>query len=57
LPKGQRNAEKTHCPKGHEYSEENTMRRDGKRHCLTCVRLRARDYMRRIRAIERSPKV
>jgi hypothetical protein len=57
MPKGEVNKAKTHCPKGHEYSEENTMRRDGKRHCLTCVRLRARDYMRRIRAIERSPKV
>ena len=30
---------KTHCPKGHEYSPENTYRRttDKSRHCRTCV--------------------
>lgn len=28
---------KTHCPKGHEYNEENTSRRNGKRHCKKCA--------------------
>lgn len=37
---GRAQLEKTHCPKGHPYSEENTMRRDGKRYCRTCERAR-----------------
>lgn len=31
-----RNARKTHCPSGHEYSEENTRVWRGIRHCRTC---------------------
>lgn len=32
-----RNSRKTHCPKGHEYSESNTYTdKNGKRNCLTC---------------------
>ena len=27
---------KPHCPQGHEYTEENTIRRDGRRWCRTC---------------------
>lgn len=30
------NALKTHCPHGHEYTEENTLRRRGKRECWQC---------------------
>lgn len=26
----------THCPRGHEYTEENTMRSGGARYCKTC---------------------
>lgn len=29
---------KTHCPSGHEYSEENTSTSCGYRRCLTCMR-------------------
>ncbi len=32
------NAVKTHCPKGHEYSDANTIRRRGKRWCRRCHR-------------------
>lgn len=36
-----RNARKTHCPRGHEYSEANTYRRpSGARVCRTCARER-----------------
>ena len=36
-------ANKTHCPSGHEYTEENTYRspkRPGTRHCKACARAR-----------------
>lgn len=31
---------KTHCPRGHEYSVENTQIRRGRRHCSSCQRTR-----------------
>jgi hypothetical protein len=34
------NAAKTHCPKGHEYSEENTRIHNGSRVCRLCMRTR-----------------
>jgi hypothetical protein len=34
------NRSKTHCPKGHPYSEENTYYRQSRRHCLTCMKER-----------------
>lgn len=41
---------KTHCPRGHEYSAENTYRNRGERACRTCGRDAARIYQRRRRA-------
>jgi HNH endonuclease len=33
------NAKKTHCPQGHEYTEENTYKLpDGRRRCITCMK-------------------
>jgi len=32
------NARKTHCPQGHEYTDENTYRSGGRRTCRTCKR-------------------
>lgn len=32
------NARKTHCPRGHEYNEENTYKYKNRRHCLACRR-------------------
>lgn len=38
--RGHVNAVKTHCPKGHEYTEENTYRNpQGRRWCRACSRL------------------
>lgn len=34
-------AERTHCPHGHEYDEENTIHRNGQRFCRECHRLRS----------------
>jgi hypothetical protein len=33
-----KNARKTHCPRGHEYDEENTLWHSGRRECRKCVR-------------------
>lgn len=46
------NAQKTRCPQGHAYTEENTyvytLKNGGSgRHCRECVRTRSRDYKRR----------
>jgi hypothetical protein len=38
---------KTHCPRGHEYTSDNTrLTATGKRQCRTCHRTRARDEWR-----------
>jgi hypothetical protein len=37
------NGLKTHCPQGHEYTEENTKFTKGRRYCKQC----ARDYQKR----------
>jgi hypothetical protein len=34
---GAHNRAKTHCPEGHEYTDENTYRIAGRRHCKTCT--------------------
>ena len=31
-----RNTRKTHCPQGHEYTDDNTYHWRGRRHCRTC---------------------
>ena len=36
-------AAKTHCPHGHPYDEENTLRACGKRLCRTCRRINGAD--------------
>lgn len=36
----------THCPHGHEYTPENTIRDAGKRKCRICVNERGRRYRR-----------
>ena len=36
------NKRKTHCKHGHEFSDENTIRRNGKRYCITCEKERGR---------------
>jgi hypothetical protein len=41
-------AQRTHCPKGHEYTAENTfVKTGGWRECRTCYRARNRAYYRR----------
>lgn len=42
-----KNLLKTHCPKGHEYSEENTRRTKGGRLCIECKRAHDRVRPRR----------
>lgn len=41
-------ANKTHCKRGHPFSEENTIRRHrGGRFCRECMRMHGREYARR----------
>lgn len=47
------NAKKTHCPKGHPYSEKNTKVSKGWRFCRTC----AREAQQRYEAKKRSGRV
>lgn len=47
-----RNARKTHCKRGHAFTEENTIRRGAVRVCRTCIREGARER-RAIRSAER----
>jgi hypothetical protein len=42
------NASRTHCLRGHEFSEENTHVADGRRHCRTCQRIRTQAYRARL---------
>jgi hypothetical protein len=44
------NRAKTHCIRGHEFTEENTTRRDGSRHCKECARIRAKAQYARKKA-------
>ncbi|MBM4518330.1 hypothetical protein GS491_22690 [Rhodococcus hoagii] len=37
-------ANKTHCPKGHEYTDDNTYLNRGRRNCRSCAKTRARDF-------------
>lgn len=37
---GKHESRKTHCPRGHEYTPENTRRIRGKRYCRECKRIR-----------------
>lgn len=47
-----RNARKTHCPKGHSYTEDNIYRLPGNpaRYCKACHRVRTTELQRRRRA-------
>lgn len=36
MPKGENNSQKTHCPKGHAYSADNTRYYQGGRRCTIC---------------------
>lgn len=40
---GLNSANKTECPQGHPYDEENTLTYSGKRYCRTCRNQRARE--------------
>ncbi len=49
---GKAQRERTHCPKGHPYNEENTYRapKNGKRQCKECRRIACRPSEQRKRA-------
>ncbi len=41
---GNHNKIKTHCPRGHEYTKENTSIHKGSRKCKTCQKMFNRNY-------------
>jgi hypothetical protein len=47
-------AHRTHCPQGHPYDGENTIRSGGRRVCRICSRTRSREAARRRRASQTS---
>jgi HNH endonuclease len=48
-------ANKTHCPKGHPYDDENTYKTpNGGRACIECRRLATRIFMRKYRALKKA---
>lgn len=44
MPRGQHFKDRTHCPEGHPYDEENTRWVAGRRHCIKCGRASSRAY-------------
>lgn len=40
---------RTHCPKGHEYTTENTWVYKGKRHCRICGRIARSNYRQKVK--------
>lgn len=52
-----RNARKTHCPRGHEYTPENTYAApgSGRRTCRICAKATSAERQRRYRARTRVP--
>lgn len=50
------NVLKTHCPRGHEYTPENTYVRRGSRNCKACRRAAVRSHYYRIGAARRRAK-
>ena len=52
-----KNARKTHCSRGHEFTPENTMRSSGGgRACRACHNLKQREYGKRRRTARRAAK-
>lgn len=46
------NKDKTHCPKGHEYTDDNTyVRKNGWRDCKTCKRIAVNRYAAKQRSL------
>lgn len=53
---GRTNARITHCPQGHEYTEQNTHVYQGRRYCRSCNRVNSREHKRRVRAAEKASR-
>jgi hypothetical protein len=47
------NARKTHCPRGHEFTSENTWSHKGRRHCRACKRAQSNAWKERSGYVER----
>lgn len=54
LVAAKKNAQKTHCPSGHEYTNENVYIYRGSRICRLCHKKHARNYSRKTRGSKAS---
>lgn len=50
------NARKTHCARGHEFTDANTIWKDGRRNCRACRQEIREQEKRKVRAAKRKPK-
>lgn len=50
-PPGPRMSERTHCPQGHPYEQDNTIAYRGKRFCRECHRLRCQQWRDKQKAL------
>lgn len=51
-----RNARKRHCVHGHEFTEANTIWKNGRRNCRTCKKTRQAHLKKKVSAAPRKPK-
>lgn len=49
------NSKVTHCPRGHEYTEDNTYTNNGRRNCKICITESGRTYYRLNLAVKIKP--
>jgi len=54
LGRGRGKGSQTHCPQGHEYTDENTYVYDGTRVCKTCKRRRTAERHRLVRGKDKA---
>lgn len=45
------NSSKTHCPKGHEYTNENTFMKGNSRNCRKCISIRGQERYQKLKQI------
>lgn len=50
------NARKTHCDRGHEFTDDNIIWKDGRRNCLACRKASRETLKKKVKSTARRPK-